>query len=368
MNFTVLIVDDESMPRKVLCDHLPWDELGITRVLQASDGVEAIDTARRSHPDTVITAIKMPPMSGLPTAAASREFHPGCQFIFLSGYSDKEYLKGAIKLKAASYVEKPIDLEEVEQALRDVIRDIQKSDSQEDERKLFFHGERRTDTPPGSKIFQYSQAELDTLSDSVKRRRETETVNILHKFYREIRRCEGTEPSYLRHFYRQIVYVFLNAAENCNITAITQNADYYLYTAAGQDTLAKLWDTLFSLSGEYFSAFADGDTDIASRVERYLEQNYTDCGLTVQDMARELGFTYTYLCAAYKKSCSKTINQRLTQLRVMHAKELLAGSGKKLYEVARSVGYADGKYFTKLFTRETGLSPKEYRERHRNEI
>ena len=42
MNFTVLIVDDESMPRKVLCDHLPWDELGITRVLQASDGVEAI--------------------------------------------------------------------------------------------------------------------------------------------------------------------------------------------------------------------------------------------------------------------------------------------------------------------------------------
>lgn len=234
MNFTVLIVDDESMPRKVLCDHLPWDELGITRVLQASDGVEAIDTARRSHPDIVISDIKMPRMYGLPMAAAIREFHPGCQFIFLSGYSDKEYLKGAIKLKAASYVEKPIDLEEVEQALRDVIRDIQKSDSQEDERKLFFHGERRTDTPPGSKIFQYSQAELDTLSDSVKRRRETETVNILHKFYREIRRCEGTEPSYLRHFYRQIVYVFLNAAENCNITAITQNADYYLYTAAGR--------------------------------------------------------------------------------------------------------------------------------------
>ena len=154
MNFTVLIVDDESMPRKVLCDHLPWDELGITRVLQASDGVEAIDTARRSHPDIVISDIKMPRMYGLPMAAAIREFHPGCQFIFLSGYSDKEYLKGAIKLKAASYVEKPIDLEEVEQALRDVIRDIQKSDSQEDERKLFFHGERRTDTPPGSKIFQ----------------------------------------------------------------------------------------------------------------------------------------------------------------------------------------------------------------------
>ena len=47
------------------------------------------------------------------------------------------------------------------------------------------------------------------------------------------------------------------------------------------------------------------------------------------------------------------------------AKKLLSQSEQKLYEVARSVGYSDGKYFAKLFTRETGLTPKEYREKHR---
>lgn len=59
-------------------------------------------------------------------AFAIREFCPHCQFIFLSGYSDKEYLKGAIKLKAANYVEKPIDLDEIKQALEEVIDELDK--------------------------------------------------------------------------------------------------------------------------------------------------------------------------------------------------------------------------------------------------
>ncbi len=124
MNYTVLIVDDEAMPRKVLKEHLPWDSLGVTKIFQASDGLEAVEQARQCLPDIVISDIKMPHMDGIQMAAAIREFCPHCQFIFLSGYSDKEYLKGAIKLKAANYVEKPIDLEEIEQALSEVIKEI----------------------------------------------------------------------------------------------------------------------------------------------------------------------------------------------------------------------------------------------------
>ena len=65
-----------------------------------------------------------------------------------------------------------------------------------------------------------------------------------------------------------------------------------------------------------------------------------------------------------KKSCGKTVTQRLTEIRLHHAKELLAGTSRRLYEIANAVGYGDGKYFVKLFTREVGLSPREYRGRH----
>ena len=370
MNYTVLIVDDEAMPRKVLKEHLPWDSFGVTKIFQASDGLEAVEQARQSLPDIVISDIKMPHMDGIQMAAAIREFCPHCQFIFLSGYSDKEYLKGAIKLKAANYVEKPIDLEEIEQALSEVIKELdeqQKEESPDTRRILFFRGNKNSDTPPNTAIFQGSQSHLDSIAEGIRHRKESDTEAVLRRLSRETALCEGTDPDYLRHFYRQIVFLFLTAAENYNITAITQNTDYYLYTAADGETLSELWNTLLKLSRTYFAALTCQDTDIVSRVNRYLEQHYQDPGLTVQDAAHDLGFTNTYLCAAYKKSCGKTVNQHLTQLRILHAKELLSGSTQKLYEVAKNVGYANGKYFTRLFTRETGLSPKEYRERHRNE-
>ena len=268
-------------------------------------------------------------------------------------------------------MEKPIDLEEITDALKEVVEELdklQKLKAPLDLRRLFFHGNTDADLPLNDKVFEGSQEQLDSLSFLIRQRKEAETENALRRLHREVLSCEGTDPAYLRHFYRQIIFLFLTAAETYNITSITQNADYYLYTAAGQETLVLLWDALFQISQAYFTASSGRDTDIVSRVDKYLEQNYKDPALTVLDAAHDLGFTNTYLCAAYKRSCGKTINQHLTQIRIRHAKELLANSTQKLYEVAKNVGYADGKYFTKLFTRETGLSPKEYRGRHRHDI
>ena len=125
MGLTVLIADDETMPRTVLRNHLPWEQLGVTNIVEASDGDEAVEQARICHPDILISDVKMPRKTGLEAAEAVRSFCPGCQFVFLSGYSDKDYLKGAIRLKAASYVEKPIDLEELTQVLMEIVREKQ---------------------------------------------------------------------------------------------------------------------------------------------------------------------------------------------------------------------------------------------------
>lgn len=139
MGFSVLVVDDEKMPREILRGRLPWEELGVDRVEDAEDGAQALELARQHRPDIIISDVKMPRMNGLELAGAVREMYPECQFIFLSGYTDKEYLKGAIKLRAASYVEKPIDLEEVADVLRQVIAELQKS-RRPDPNLVFYRG------------------------------------------------------------------------------------------------------------------------------------------------------------------------------------------------------------------------------------
>ena len=82
-----------------------------------------MEQARACRPDILISDVKMPRKTGLEAAEAIRAFCPGCQVVFLSGYSDKEYLKGAIRLKAVSYVEKPIDPEELTQVLREIVEE-----------------------------------------------------------------------------------------------------------------------------------------------------------------------------------------------------------------------------------------------------
>lgn len=364
MGFVVMIADDEKMPRDILEKHLPWEELGVSRILQASDGEEAVCLAREHHPHIIISDIKMPRKNGLEMAAQVREFCPDCQFIFLSGYSDKEYLKGAIKVKAASYVEKPIELEEITEALQAVIGEI-RAQQPADPRGIFFRGEAYDGSALNDEVFVFPQELMAELNRAVKLREEDTALLLLHRLHDRIRRCEGTDPEWVRRLYSQIIMQLRYGAERMNLSHTVRAADSLLYTVSRQETLQQLCRTVQELAQEYFAEEEPLDMAVVSRVDRYLEQHYRTC--TLQDMADELGFTHTYLCAAYKKGCGKTINQRLTALRMEHAMELLSSTSGKLYDVARDVGYADGKYFVKLFTRETGISPREYRERHRND-
>lgn len=362
MGLTVLIADDETMPRMVLREHLPWAELGVTEIVEASDGDETVERARACRPDILISDVKMPRKTGLEAAEAIRAFCPGCQVVFLSGYSDKEYLKGAIRLKAVSYVEKPIDLEELTQVLREIVEERRRVERFTPQALLAASPEDGEEGPDGP---SEDGRRLTELGGWIRHREKEKTEEALSRLYRDLVRRPGLDPEYLRHIYCQIVFLFLNAAEACNVTAVTRRADFLLYSAVKQETPEQLWGVLLQTARDYFSAAEPRETDIAARVEQILARRHADCTLAVQDVAGELGYTTAYLCAAYKKSCGKTVNQRLTEMRMSRAKGLLSRSERKLYEVARTVGYSDGKYFAKLFTRETGLTPKEYREKHR---
>jgi len=114
----LLVVDDESVTRKGLMKYINWNELGVHLVEEARDGIEGIEIATIFHPDIVVSDIRMPGMNGIEFATKIRVLFPESRIIFLSGYSDKEYLKAAIHLNAVSYVEKPINLDELKEVVK----------------------------------------------------------------------------------------------------------------------------------------------------------------------------------------------------------------------------------------------------------
>ena len=74
--YHVLIADDEAVTRNGLKVFPDWMSLGITQVLLAADGAEALRLARQERPDIVISDIRMPKLNGIAFAARLREVIP----------------------------------------------------------------------------------------------------------------------------------------------------------------------------------------------------------------------------------------------------------------------------------------------------
>ncbi len=122
----LMIVDDERLTRETLATLIDWQKLGISEVELASDGMEAIEKSKSIRPDILITDVRMPIKDGMKLAEEFVCLYPECKILFISGYSDKDYLFNAIKLRANAYIEKPIDPDQVVNAVEIAIAEIKK--------------------------------------------------------------------------------------------------------------------------------------------------------------------------------------------------------------------------------------------------
>ena len=115
--FTALIVEDDPLMREYLMLHLTsihglWKTEGCAR-----DGLEALALLKARPFDLVITDIKMPHMDGLELADYIHVNHPGTDVIILTGYSEFDYARAAVRANAADYLLKPLQDVELHKAL-----------------------------------------------------------------------------------------------------------------------------------------------------------------------------------------------------------------------------------------------------------
>lgn len=110
--YKLVVVDDEDIVRNGIINGSPLSDLGFEVVADASNGLEAIEKIEQYHPDVVLTDIRMPQMSGIELIEHISRDYPNIKIVILSGYSEVEYLKQAIKNKVEDYLLKPTCMEE----------------------------------------------------------------------------------------------------------------------------------------------------------------------------------------------------------------------------------------------------------------
>lgn len=109
-----LIVDDDQGFREVLKGFLESRGMAIR---QAASGEEALQEIGKSIPDIVFLDIFMPGLNGLESLKLMRSKYPKLKVIVMSGYATVEIAKQAIDLGAFDYINKPIELEHIDDIL-----------------------------------------------------------------------------------------------------------------------------------------------------------------------------------------------------------------------------------------------------------
>jgi len=100
---------------------------------------------------------------------------------------------------------------------------------------------------------------------------------------------------------------------------------------------------------------------VISKAVEYLQQNYRDPELTVQDLCKVSGISSTYFRKRFFEEFNMMPNKYLNTLRIEYAKELLDSGAYSVERVAEEAGFLDAKYFCTVFKRFTGTSPSEYK-------
>lgn len=112
---SVLIVDDVANMRNMLASTLR--AMDISDIKEASSGIEAIKSYKARQADIVFLDIQMPNINGLAVLRSLKQENPAAFVVIVSGESNVENVKEAVKLGAVGFIVKPYSLQKVEAML-----------------------------------------------------------------------------------------------------------------------------------------------------------------------------------------------------------------------------------------------------------
>lgn len=408
--YSILIVDDETVILEGLREVIADSGLPLKEVRTASSADEALRLYERTPFDILLTDISMPRMDGLKMAEEMKKIWPHTAVIFLTGFQDFEYAREALRLHSFDYLLKPMPDEELLERLRAVMEALdsrwmnqfvyncdeifaarcKNRESAEELRQQMRRG--RTDF----KSLQSSGFPFD------RERRlrllvfayQTEQIRVnpdtLHDWITEILRKLTYGYGYVCGFSDSPGYsVFLvqKSADSeelfTGVYRALEEMQGYFYTRLDLNMTIvvshrSVWERWIELAGkllaqtresgqygalytyeEDLEAREDGNL-LMYRIRDYISRNPGE-DLSLGRLAQQFHINPSYLSRSFHQTIQTSLSLYTAQIRMEEAKRLLRETDDKICDIAQKVGFGTQGYFTKVFRKMVGISPKEYR-------
>lgn len=361
-NIRVYIIDDEDIVRDGLTQYVPWYDYGMEVVGTARNGTEAYDFICRHEVDLLITDIYMPKMDGLELIEKLKEAGKNPVVIIISGHSDFEYAKRAIKTKMVfEYILKPISFEELDKVLASAKVKIDQSGTE-------------------SEFPILTKQEWARLAADEKANRIAKQSEIIN----EINLCDLDHA--LRLFHESWSFMIKNNYSKNMISRYCIEMGIGIIELVLQERNSRdilLEDPILAVNSksnlsdihDYSENLINISYKVMSHKERmdvsplisaaldYLNDNYANHDQALNLLADKLNVSPNYLCLKFKEETGINYTKYLNSLRVKHAKELLRDVRLKVYMVSDMVGFDDTRYFSRIFRTYTGYTPTEFQKK-----
>ena len=137
-----------------------------------------------------------------------------------------------------------------------------------------------------------------------------------------------------------------------------------IYEARGQSAWSRtqMLGYAYLLLGKLIEGHEEiaSPSDMVERAAEFISNNYT-AQITIDDVAAYAGVSRSWLYRGFQRRFGVSPLAYLEDIRLQYAMQLLTRTALQIREIAYSVGYVDALYFSKVFSRRTGLSPTAYR-------
>lgn len=100
---------------------------------------------------------------------------------------------------------------------------------------------------------------------------------------------------------------------------------------------------------------------VINRAVAYVQANFCDPNITLISVANHVGMSTAHFSTVFSQAMGRSFINYVTMLRIEKAKELLVKTDMKLSDVAMEIGYNEPNYFSHVFRKSEGVTPKDYR-------
>ncbi len=174
----------------------------------------------------------------------------------------------------------------------------------------------------------------------------------------------GTTGHEILQMTREVCNLYLFSMKNYQIRTEEDLLERFLVGADNRASASELFDYLIqtvTVSYEKAAKLKRQDENRPVRiVKQYVAEHYREA-LTLEQVSAAAGLSPAYLSTVFKKNTGMTFLEYLSKSRMDGAKLLLKETDRTVADICGAVGYNDVRYFTKTFTKYTGLKPNEYR-------